>query len=251
MATDRIAEKYKNANGLGKAGMIAGGVGLGLATGGLAPAAYGIGSGINKYHNDRVNRMRPGWHRKQALRADIQRMQNPEELGLSDQERTRIMDERMQDSNTQAQAASSDIARTALSGQSFQDGSFAGAQEAIAAAPQQAAASAYADVEDANQRKITQEADRIRAAMADQEERNKENTKYWTNLGINLATTIATMGAGTPGLIAAAGTGPKTGSKAAPADATQTPQTPITEAESAGLDAEWDAFQRAEIAGGN
>lgn len=223
---DKLKSKWQKASGLEKAAV---GAGLTAATGGLAPIVAGgaaIGSGISKFHKDRVRR--PGWQRKQMLRKDMQRLQEgPQALGLSESERERMLQEQMEASNAQAQAQQTAIAQQALSGGEFQQDTYAQAQQAAAQAQQTAAAQAQANVEAQNQQRITQEANRIRAEIAQKQAENEAKTKYWTDKGVNLALNIMSMAGGLPGIAAGAGTG---------SVSTASPARDITEYEVEGVD---------------
>lgn len=140
-----------------------------------------LGTGIN------ANPLAPIKKQKDMLRSDLARMENdPGSFGLSEAERRQMIGEQQRQANAAQQAQQSNLARTALGGQGFQQGGFTEAASDIAASGAEATAQASANVQDLNQAMIDKELTRVRGELAEAADRKRANDAFWRDRGIAL-----------------------------------------------------------------
>jgi hypothetical protein len=112
---------------------------------------------------------------KQMLKADVETLQErPEELGLSDSEKQKIASEAQAQADARATAQISELGRTALAGQGFQQGALQEAARETAAEATAASAQATSAAEKMSREMIARESARIRAALDAQRGRARE-----------------------------------------------------------------------------
>lgn len=147
--------------------------------------------------------LRPIKQEKEMLKQDVALMrESPEALGLSQAEREQMVSEQQSAAAAQRQGAQTDLARTALAGQDFQQGAFAQAQENIAAQAASTGAQAARSATDASMARVTQQEARIRRDLAAAAERNRKQAQFWAQMGINAAGTALGALGGPAGLAA-------------------------------------------------
>lgn len=156
--------------------------------GGLVSSLTGGGlSGLVK-PSDKFS---PRKYQKEQLEADATTLAtNPDALGLTEAQRRQMVSEATEASNVQRQAESSDLARTALAGQGFQQGAFVDAQREVAAGAAADTAEASNAAGKLHQAMIDQEKLRIHGDIEAARARAAENTKFWAEFGLDAAETV-------------------------------------------------------------
>ena len=219
-----MADKKKDSTLLSKVGRAAL-AGAGFVVGGVPGAAAGYGAfeggrkaveARGKASDRSVNPVRQS---REMLSADVEALRNdPASLGMTEAERQAKIAEATQQAAQLQQAQTAQLSRAALAGQDFQAGALRTAARDVSLGGEAAAAAAARDTAALNQKIIESESNRIRAALAAERERVKENTRYWTQFGIDTAGGLVAAAMGMPGIgDALGGVAPMVSAPATPA----------------------------------
>lgn len=135
----------------------------------------------------REGKLKPVKRAKHELQKALNRMGTE---GLSEDQKTQMASKAAEQAGAQIQGASTELSQAALSGQGFQAGEFAAAQGELGDAAAEASAQARSDAERMSQAIAAQRDAQAMAALERQQERAKENARYWLSFGIDTSKAI-------------------------------------------------------------